>query len=598
MKRLALAGAVALLLSACEQPVSPPELKSGQFVNMGGFGYKTDTRSGVTTLDGSFEYLDGETVSFMVGNSVIGQIKGAEQIELFDFLDANHALPRTALELRRQLRAYEGHRRDVFPAFDGAYLLTGGNGSGVHLAGNKIRVLLGLDEDQDLSNGVNLIPGNWNSVMSDVRLEFNKPLNEFARYRSNPELRNLSQNEGVPFNLDLVTPLSALYDQEGLTIAGKVLVGTTEDSYDHYTLTRDEQGRLTHWLDNNGTNSVIIRRAYDENGLQVSRTTAFDNENDGQEDRAYGYDYSHNAFGQVIKSEYKRFNNGDLETPLETHVRTTTFLDDRVVELEYINEHDADADGEINDVSGRELQYDPSLNVIATIYPVYAADGTITKPIERRTVQDFDAQGRLTLRDIQSNFDESGEPGRTSPVAFDYANRSVYLRHTGEQTTTFTDQDVTKDAQGRLLKVVRNQYTSGDAPALSPRLILERPIPVLAEKTTVDFEYGTDGRVSNCRSVSVDSDNNETSRTELYYEWNANGITDYVHFSKSYWGESREDGLDLTYGDEGEWLNAVIWDDSYTYVYEESEDALAHIVHNYFDFEKEELELEFAYCGS
>ena len=49
-----------------------------------GVTYKTTTQEGVTGLDGSFQYEEGETVRFFVGDTLLGELKGKEQITPFD----------------------------------------------------------------------------------------------------------------------------------------------------------------------------------------------------------------------------------------------------------------------------------------------------------------------------------------------------------------------------------------------------------------------------------------------------------------------------------------------------------------------------------
>jgi YD repeat-containing protein len=49
-----------------------------------GVTWETPTQQGVTGLDGSFQYQEGETVRFMVGNTVLGEVVGKQQVSPFD----------------------------------------------------------------------------------------------------------------------------------------------------------------------------------------------------------------------------------------------------------------------------------------------------------------------------------------------------------------------------------------------------------------------------------------------------------------------------------------------------------------------------------
>jgi hypothetical protein len=49
-----------------------------------GVAYETPTQQGVTGLDGSFQYGEGETVRFMIGSTLLGEVTGQAQVTPFD----------------------------------------------------------------------------------------------------------------------------------------------------------------------------------------------------------------------------------------------------------------------------------------------------------------------------------------------------------------------------------------------------------------------------------------------------------------------------------------------------------------------------------
>lgn len=49
-----------------------------------GVAWETPTQQGVTGLDGSFQYRDGETVRFMIGDTELGKVTGREQVTPFE----------------------------------------------------------------------------------------------------------------------------------------------------------------------------------------------------------------------------------------------------------------------------------------------------------------------------------------------------------------------------------------------------------------------------------------------------------------------------------------------------------------------------------
>jgi hypothetical protein len=67
-----------LLVSGCNDSggVSPSvSLLEGSFVDspVEGLGYVTETQSGITDMDGTFMYAEGETVTFLVGDVILGE---------------------------------------------------------------------------------------------------------------------------------------------------------------------------------------------------------------------------------------------------------------------------------------------------------------------------------------------------------------------------------------------------------------------------------------------------------------------------------------------------------------------------------------------
>ncbi len=65
-----------------------PALKTGVFLDSAveGLNYRTATQSGVTEAAGIFRYLDGETITFFIGETVIGQTAAKERITPVDLV--------------------------------------------------------------------------------------------------------------------------------------------------------------------------------------------------------------------------------------------------------------------------------------------------------------------------------------------------------------------------------------------------------------------------------------------------------------------------------------------------------------------------------
>ena len=83
-----------LFLSACgdssdrQDRIDPPDtlVMTGHLVDaaVSGVAYDTSSHQGITGADGSFQYKDGETIKFMLGDTLLGELLAKEQITPFD----------------------------------------------------------------------------------------------------------------------------------------------------------------------------------------------------------------------------------------------------------------------------------------------------------------------------------------------------------------------------------------------------------------------------------------------------------------------------------------------------------------------------------
>ena len=115
-----------------------------------GVEYETDTQNGVTSLDGSFQYENGETVRFKVGDTVIGEVRGKGQVTPFDLA---HSAVVTGIGITWALQ----DQNDPF-----------------HTVINLAVFLHSLDDDGVSDNGIVIRPGVA-SLLDEVALNFRKP---------------------------------------------------------------------------------------------------------------------------------------------------------------------------------------------------------------------------------------------------------------------------------------------------------------------------------------------------------------------------------------------------------------------------------------
>lgn len=101
-----------------------------------GVAYESPSYSGYTNLDGSFQYAEGEKVSFKIGDTLLGEVSGQEQVTPFD-LAGSPVITGTA-----NITEALANDRDPFQAVVNTAIL-----------------LRSLDHDANPENGIEIRPG-------------------------------------------------------------------------------------------------------------------------------------------------------------------------------------------------------------------------------------------------------------------------------------------------------------------------------------------------------------------------------------------------------------------------------------------------------
>jgi hypothetical protein len=145
-----------LFLTACGGSSSTASV--GTFTDAGlvsGLQYQTATQSGVTDADGRFNYLPGETVTFKIGNIVLGQAVAGSALNTFSLVGI--APPLTSLGVINKTP----------------------NGKLFQKAINISVFLQTLDADANPQNGI-AIPSQAIDLAANTTLNFNQQLFEFS----------------------------------------------------------------------------------------------------------------------------------------------------------------------------------------------------------------------------------------------------------------------------------------------------------------------------------------------------------------------------------------------------------------------------------
>jgi len=287
----------AVLLSACNgggddspAPGSSSAL-TGTFVDspVSGLAYTTETQSGLTNELGEFRYNEGETVTFSIGNTVLGLAPGDDVITPFD-LTGIKALD-AEIEIINSLRSSTANSYDR--------------------AINIAALLQTLDKDGNPDNGIDLAEAD--STLSDLSIPlFVKAL----AFENQVELTQAKSELGITRTRDFGATVKHLYSSLDIEISsqhtaqqvsksnwdllesisfeyttdGKVASRSTDENNDgEADITQifdyDAQGNLTSI--NNTSTQTLETLDYNDQSNLVSRFT----DNDSAPDLEESYDY-------------------------------------------------------------------------------------------------------------------------------------------------------------------------------------------------------------------------------------------------------------------------------------------------------------------
>ncbi|RBW46344.1 hypothetical protein DS885_08740 [Psychromonas sp. B3M02] len=183
-KVLALSASVALTTACNEDSTDSVELSdvmNGQLeVAVSGLAYSTDTLSGTTDESGSFEYRDGETITFSLAGYSLSEVVADSSITISDLVEESSARQTQSIKL--------------------------------------LKMMLALDDDGDIYNGLSLDT----SVLSDDNADFIE-IDETDFEQATSAVSNATAFAyAKTMNLGSYTTLSAgNHHTLGLTVAGK-----------------------------------------------------------------------------------------------------------------------------------------------------------------------------------------------------------------------------------------------------------------------------------------------------------------------------------------------------------------------------------------
>ena len=294
-------------------------LSVGTFSDAGlvsGLQYQTATQSGITDVNGKFNYLPGETVSFKIGNIALGQAVAGPALNTFDLVGI--APPLKGLGVTNNIP----------------------NGRLFRQAINISVFLQTLDADANPKNGI-AIPTQAIELAANTTLNFNQQLWQFPRSFPLKQFMARSRAAGLWGGTRAITlsgyAVNRLY--AGLSLAPSLFATSRSESF---TSSGAIDSSSTYIYDANG-NQIESKYFNGSDVLQSRYTSIFDANGNQIESKSFNgsdvlqwrYTSTFDANGNQIESKY--FNGGDV---LQSRYTSTFDANGNQIESKYFNGSD------------------------------------------------------------------------------------------------------------------------------------------------------------------------------------------------------------------------------------------------------------------
>jgi len=470
-----------------------------------GVAYNTQTQEGVTGLDGSFQYEEGETVRFSIGETVLGTVRGRARVTPFE-LAGTPVLSATTISLQRalpfsviSLYPPQTYTWQEFDGISGDYFFQ--RADPFDTVTNITVLVQSLDEDAISGNGI-VIRAGVADLFRGIRLELRQRENslpgemqaagtpgDFPTLRYKLAQANRNQLFSVAHGpVKPAVALQRLYKALGLPDRTYAIcpggwdfddsrVGCRYDANGNLVWLKLESGAVTRYeYDTHGnltwqqTGQSIQTWQYNTLGDPVQATN--DDDGDGLPERIETWQYD--QFGNVT-----RYEEGDGIDNTVDHVITSEYdVQGKPVRTEehgddpregahqswqyhtngslkqYEETYTVDTNGYLSNHS-QEWEYDTRGRLI-----LYRRDDDDTEDIGVRRVsvqtREYDDQGNFLIKEDEGEEGLSSLP-RAGHYQFDDAGRLTrYTRDNNLDGKREELQTWQYDARGRVVRYMRD----------------------------------------------------------------------------------------------------------------------------------------------
>ena len=379
---------------------SAPEIKTGIFTDspVKGLFYETDTQSGLTNELGEFKYLEGETVTFKLGGSVLGVSQAQDIITPFTITGVK--------ALTKQKEITNTFLNQTPNSFEKAI--------------NIATLLQGLDQDGNEANGIDL--GDAHTLLSGITIPLLVKASGFESNTQYNQARNIMQ---TLHSVRFIDAAKNMYSNLGISIESNLTAKQTNTLnngfFESIEFEYDNQGRVSALRfdrNNDGTSDVTQAFTYDQNGrLQ----TIYNSENDTTQTITYDTNNKilsrSTAIGSIVSTDETFEYQNDLLSKFSLDKTA-----DGVSDFNTTFSYDANNNiiGYAIDNNG-DLQADKEVSVAIT-------NGKISRFTETRSddsgldiAYTYDNKGNRKSQNIQTSSDDS-TPFTNAKFFYDAAN--------------------------------------------------------------------------------------------------------------------------------------------------------------------------------
>lgn len=359
-----------------------------------GVSFRTETQSGTTDAAGTFTYIEGEVITFFIGDTSIGSVVASSALSSLDLVPGA-PLYTTAPEATNAL-------------------LGGPNTPETRAFNRLINVSVffqTLDADANPLNGIS-IPNGVAALLTGVQIDFDLGFNQaFPASLDLRRMLNQAAAMGLLSTASIIKPgpaLDAFYAGQGISYSFIRLLGLSDDTdgdgtadANVVTFTYNSAGYLTGTItdaDADGIPDFAVTTTYDANGNPTTVTT--DSNGDGAGEFIVSNTYDTN--GNLVTASTDSDGDGSPD-----FIVTTTY----------------DADGNVASVA-TDSNGDDAPDFIETT--AYDADGNVTSVVTDSNgdgeadfivTTAYDANGNVTSLATDSNGD--GTPDFIVTTSYD-----------------------------------------------------------------------------------------------------------------------------------------------------------------------------------